>query len=224
MTGNLYILATEESKSAVVFDLRKYEKKSSSDSWRMSFRRFGDTLKIPVLPKSQLELLMEVPSPLCCNTTFRRMLSTIEKVYVVGLSNQPPIAYGWTHLYKIFPNRPLRISKVLPGTSHWYLHRETATIQRVLRGIADTELVEHAEKAQVDPFEIFVFRSKIKDASASVLVTGESYGCPFSFFLGSRSLEEQLPGHLTRDGLDLDSGDIHAISAQTWHAFYSSLE
>jgi hypothetical protein len=218
VSGNLYLLATGNLENAIVLDLRRYKKKSCDESPKISFQRFGNHLKLPILPKPRLREIIEEQAAQRRHHPFERILSNIMQVYVLGLSKQPSIAYGWEYLYRIFP--AAKVSKVVPGKTHWKLSGEIAETQRVIRAMACVRDTEPGEKSEIDPFKIFTFRSSQEKESVSALIAGQDQGRPFSFFFGHPKFEQLF----LVDRIEAFPARLHALSFGAWHSSYANSE
>jgi hypothetical protein len=205
VTGGVYALATDDSTTVIVFDVRRYVVSPPDAKYEVRFKRING-FEIPILPLSRLKLGQKPPEVTCPD------LGTVKQVFVVDLTGQPPAKIGWQHLRRLFPEAT--VSNIPLGRTDWKPVAEEGTKQRMIRAVEDTDLVERGEKVEIGPFTLFLFRSKI-DGSASVLATGETYSRAFSIFFGDAALSKFFPA----DRVDTETVGVHRLSAGRWNAF-----
>ncbi len=215
VTGNPYVLIAEDSTTALVFDLRRYEVNPPIGEHEQKFKRVFD-FEIPILSRSRLQLM----KPTCKNghRPFRETLDEVKQVYVVNLSGATPTIVGWRRLKWLFPNAD--ISKVPLGRTNWKPILEENVGRNIIRSIESSGLVDRGEKIEIDPYTLFLFRSKT-GGSASILVTGEAMGRQFAFFFGAGAFREFFRSEGSgSEGSFWRPDKIHILSAGTWHFFY----
>jgi hypothetical protein len=219
--GSLYVLMTEDSTTAIVFDVRRYESHPPGNGHEIKFRRIGD-FEIPILPKSRLQPTKSACES--CHRPFQNVLGGVRQVYVVNLSGAMPTLIGWRRLRWLFPNAD--ISKVPLGRIDWRPIAEEEMKRSIIRSIESTEFVDRGEKIEIGPFTLFLFRNKKADGSASILVTGEAMGRPFAFFFGDAAFKPffRSGGLGESEGIMRRPDKLHVLSAGVWHVFYPSLK
>ena len=212
VAGNLYILMTEDSTTAIVFDNRRYQIKIPSEDEKLTFRRIGD-VEVAVLPESRLKLFKTDPSDYV--SPFPLLLGNLRQVYVVSLSESPSMI-GWRRLYDLFPNA--EISNIPLGKTDWNPIQEEERKREIIHAIESTDLVDRGEKIRIGPFMLFLFRDKVSDRPASILIAGEVMSRPFAFFFGS----DKFKTYFRSDRVRAKPTRIHNLNAGKWFAFYPS--
>jgi len=210
--GSLYVLMTEDSSTAVVFDLRTYD---TLEGEGITFRRVGP-FDIAILPRTRLGFDGGASS-LRYPPLFGGILETVTEVYVVNFSEKPPAAIGWRHLRRLFPRARKSISRIPIGRTDWDPVREDEKDYELIQSIVSTGLVECGEKIEIGPFRLFLFGDKSLHRPSSVLITGETRGRPFTFFFGG----EEFGAHFTMNRVRMRSSRLHRLSAGRWFAFHS---